>query len=308
MKSYKTIAMIIMMALVYTMSLGCYGRRVEVPPAHVGKILGTTGYHPETISPSIFRLTPCWRPGSVCDKLILLEASDVGFEEEMTILMPGERLNVTLDIRGVASISGNKKNTDPIFEKIVAGEDRLITISEVYATYVRSPIRGVTRNVTTEQESIEWLLNNREEFAQALFKSIRDRLVETGSPISVSRLELSDLQPPKKITESYEKAAQREAEIREQEQIAAKAMIKAGQDLELSKAKRLIRKENALALAEENRITSKGLNPMLLEYRRLDALETIAESGSTIFLPMNMGGANGSLVNAELIRSRLASK
>lgn len=302
MKNYYKVAMLVTITLVYALSLGCYGERVEVPPAHVGKVLGTAGYQGETIPPSIFRLDSCWAIGAVCDKLVLLEASDVPFEETIEIMMPKERLNVTVDIKGVASISGKTKDTDPIFEKIVAGEDRWISIAEVYATYVRSPIRGVARNVTTEQESIEWLLHNREEFAAVLFQAIRERLKATGSPISVSRMELSNLQPPKSITASYVRAAEVEAAIREQEQTAAKNMVKAAQDLELSKANRLIRKENALALAEENKIAAKNLNPMLLEYRRLETLEAIAKSGSTVFLPMNMGGANGQLVNAELIR------
>ena len=49
------------------LSLGACAERVEVPPAHKGKILTKNGYKPETVSPSKFRLDWCWW---YCDKLV----------------------------------------------------------------------------------------------------------------------------------------------------------------------------------------------------------------------------------------------
>jgi len=69
------------------------GDKVEVPPAHVGKILTKNGYAPETIPPSKFRLPACW---AYCDKLVLLQAADQGFKESMEVFMPKDSLNYPL--------------------------------------------------------------------------------------------------------------------------------------------------------------------------------------------------------------------
>ena len=51
--------------------LAACGERVEVPPAHIGKIMTKDGYQEQTIPTSKFRLPHCW---TYCDKLVLLDS------------------------------------------------------------------------------------------------------------------------------------------------------------------------------------------------------------------------------------------
>lgn len=63
MKSMNKIAIAVALAV----SLAACGERVEVPPAHLGKIMTKDGYLPGTVGTSKFRLPACW---SYCDKLV----------------------------------------------------------------------------------------------------------------------------------------------------------------------------------------------------------------------------------------------
>ena len=53
--------------------LSACGARVEVPPAHVGKIMTKDGYQDTLIPTSKFRLSPCW---AYCDRLVTLDVAD----------------------------------------------------------------------------------------------------------------------------------------------------------------------------------------------------------------------------------------
>ena len=98
MQKLKFVAILIMAAFVLT---GCVGAKVEVPPAHVGKILTKNGFSPETIPPSKFRLPWCfyW-----CDRLVLLEASDTMLKEEFDLFMPLDELKLGVEVRGTFTI------------------------------------------------------------------------------------------------------------------------------------------------------------------------------------------------------------
>ena len=77
-------------------SLAACGSKVEVPAAHVAKIMTKDGYKADTIGTSTFRLDWCW---AYCDKLVLLDASDQAVSEKMELFMPEDKLNMTFDLR-----------------------------------------------------------------------------------------------------------------------------------------------------------------------------------------------------------------
>lgn len=79
MKRFISAALIAISAI---MMAGC-GQKVEVPPAHVGKIMTKNGYQEGTIGTSKFRLDPCF---TYCDKLVTLDQSDKTKAEPLTIL------------------------------------------------------------------------------------------------------------------------------------------------------------------------------------------------------------------------------
>ena len=88
-----------------TLLTGC-GELVEVPPAHVGKILTKSGYQQGLKGPSRFRL-----PYDFLNppKLILAEVSDHGLREQMKVFMPKDQLNLSFDVRGTFAISSDEK-------------------------------------------------------------------------------------------------------------------------------------------------------------------------------------------------------
>jgi regulator of protease activity HflC (stomatin/prohibitin superfamily) len=291
-------ARVFLIALVAMFAAAC-GERVEVPPAHVGKILGKNGFQPETIPPSKFRLPACL---AYCDALVTLETSDIPFTEKMQVFIPSDRLNVNLELRGTLAIRTDTTVTDPIFDRIVAGEDRHITVEEVYNTYVQQVTRGTVRNVTTEHD-IAWIIDNRDAFALELFAAIREKLTSTGAPIEVARLELSNFQPPPVIVKAQEQAKTREIAIQQAEADARVAMVEADRALEVAQKTRLVDREKALAIAEQNDIAAKSVTAELLAYRRLEVIEALAESGNTIFFPVNMtDGQFEGAFTAELVR------
>jgi regulator of protease activity HflC (stomatin/prohibitin superfamily) len=292
----KTRILLIVLAALFAVACGS---RVEVPPAHVGKILGVNGFQPETIPPSKFRLPACFR---FCDALVILQAADVPFEEDLKVFMPEDKLNVGLEIRGTLAIRNDSTVTDPIFDRIVAGDDKLITVGEVYKTYVQQVTRGVVRNVTTTH-NIAWIIDNRETFAQEIFAAVREKLAETGSPIEVARMELADFQPPPVIVQAQEANKKREVDIQKAEADARVAMVEADRALEVAKKTRLVKREEALAIAEQNDIAAKSVTEELLSYRRLEVIESLARSGNVIFFPVNMSdGQFEGAFTSELIR------
>lgn len=82
----KTVRVAGTLALVASaLALSACGERVEVPPAHVGKIMTKDGYQDNLIPTSKFRLPPCL---AYCDRLVLLDVSDKAYQESMSIFIP----------------------------------------------------------------------------------------------------------------------------------------------------------------------------------------------------------------------------
>lgn len=284
-KSRKTIMVIGGMIAASLAIAGC-GQRVEVPPSFEGKVLTPQGYKPDTIPPSIFRLDPCWTPGAICDKLVLIEKTDNGVKEQFQLFMPKDQLTLTFDLRMTASIRDGA--TDSILNRMQAiptqGGGRLIDFQRVYDTYAQPIIREVTRSVMAEF-SINEILSSRD----AVNASLRDRLEKelSHTPITLKTAGLADVTYPELITQQKELAKQREVEIEQQEAIRQKRLIELDTELQAAKAERAIRREKANAAAEENQIAAKSVTPEYLEYKRLEVLQELAKNGASVFVPMS---------------------
>ena len=103
-------------ALLLAGFLAACGQVVEVPPAHVGKILTKEGFRPDVVPPSKFRLAACM---AYCDALVILEAADRGIKEEMNLFMPKDQLQLGFDVRATVSISNDQRTVDSIFARIL---------------------------------------------------------------------------------------------------------------------------------------------------------------------------------------------
>lgn len=265
------------------------GEHVEIAPAHVGKILTKNGYAPDTLTPSKFRLEPCM---AYCDRLVTLEVSDKALAERLKVFMPKDKLNLEVDIRGTFSIPNDTATINTLFDRIPA-ENNSIPAHKIYITYGQQAVRGIVRSEITKY-TIQDVLENRESISQNIHAAISKKLVNTKTPLVISRFELADVQPPKVIVKAQEAAKEREIDIQKAEADAQVELTKAELALEVAKKDRLVEREKAEAIAEQNRIAAKSITPEVLAYKKLETAVAIytevAKNGNTIIIPADSSG------------------
>lgn len=292
-------------------ALTACGQAVEVPPAHVGKVLTRNGYNPETIQPSKFRLPWCW---AYCDKLVLLEVSDSSLREDLTVFMPDDKLNLKVEVRGTFSIPSDENTINSLFDRLPAkGDGKVLRIDshKVYSTYGQQAVRGIVRSELTKS-TIQDVLSQREAIGQNAHETIARKLKATKTPVMISRFELADVQPPKVIIEAQEAAAEREIDIQKAEADAQVDLVKAEKDLEIAKKNRLVEKEKAEAIAEQNQIAAESITPEVLAYKKLETAveiyKAVSANGNTIVIPADSSGfsdISGDAVLAKLLGKEL---
>lgn len=258
--------------------------RVEVPPAHVGKILTKNGYKPETVPPSKFRLDMCI---FYCDKLVTLAIADFGHKEQFKLFMPKDQLNMSFDVRMTGAINNNA--IDNIFDRIPPVNGN-IAVTHVYNTYAQPVIRDVVRRVVANY-SINEIASSREALSQELFQAVTEALA--GTPIVIKRLGLADVQFPKVITEAKERAAERRELIEQEKAQFEIQKIQMERDLEREKMNRAIAREKAMGQKEVNDLLAKSVTDKYLAYRTLEVLDKMAESNNKVFVPVEALGSIG---------------
>ncbi|AMX03626.1 SPFH domain-containing protein [Microbulbifer thermotolerans] len=270
--------------VVVALGLSACGDRVEVPPAHVGKILTKNGYKPETVPPSKFRLDMCFY---YCDKLITLATADFGHREQFQLFMPKDQLNMSFDVRMTGAV--NNEMIDNIFDRIPPTNNN-ISVNHIYGTYAQPVIRDVVRRVVAKY-SINEIASSREALSQELFSEVKEAL--KGTPIVIKRLGLADVQFPKVITEAKERAAERRELIEQEKAQFEIQKIQMERDLEREKMNRAIAREKALGQKEVNDLLAKSVTDKYLAYRTLEVLEAMAESDNKVFVPVEALGTIG---------------
>jgi len=301
MKSMK-----IVLTLLTSLALTACGAKVEVPPAHVGKILTSNGYAPETIQPSKFRLPACF---AYCDKLVILEASDRPFKETMTLFMPQDKLNLKIEVRGTYTVPTDDITVSAIFDRVPsvekADDTSLITAKMVYDTYGQQALRGVVRSELVKH-TIPIILEQREAIGGNTHAVIAAKLKSSKTPIIISRFQLADIQPPAVIVNAQQAAKEREIDIEKANADAEVDLVKATRDLEVAQKNRLVETEKAHAIAEQNEIASESITPQLLAYRKLETAERIylalAKSDNVIIIPADSSGFSNTTDNAVLAK------
>lgn len=292
--------------------LGACGASVEVPPAHVGKILTKNGYAPDTIPPSKFRLPACL---FYCDQLVILQGNDNALVETMPVFMPNDKLNLTVEIRGTFSIPTDQRNIDAIYDRVtsepISSSTNSISALTIYGIYGRQAIRGIVRSEITKH-SISEILSNREAIGNNIHVAISEKLKATNTPLILSRFELANVQPPEVIVKAQEAAKEREIDIQRAEADAQVDLVKAERALEVAKKDRLVEREKAEAIAEQNKIAADSITPQLLAYRKLEVAERIytalAQSSNTIIVPADSSGFSdltGDAVLAKMLGKEL---
>lgn len=284
---------------------GC-GRVVEIPPAHVGKLSTKNGLQEEIISPSKIRLSSMC---ITCDNIILAEASDYPAKESLVIYMPKDQLNLKVDLRGIVTISANKKNMNQIFDRVTADKTennrvKIIPLSSVYNIYAQPVIREVVRSSMTKY-SIAQVMENRSQVSTELMQEIREKLATT--PITVKQLGLADVQPPQVIVKAREAAKEREIAIQRAEADKQVKLKEAEAALEVAKKQQQVDLKEAETQVLVNKKLAEGVNQAFVTQRWLKVMDQLSKNtdGKVIILPFEamknpsimMGVSNQALMN-----------
>jgi len=272
---------------------GCslFGERVEVPPASVGMVLTANGYQGDIIPPSRFRLQPCFR---LCDKLVVIQAGDVGKVEAMNVLMPQDNMFLGVDVRFTLAMSQNQGEILRIFDRIVPRRLESgnfgVTIEDVYSTYGEAVVRNVVRSSLSKM-SIEEVQNNQGAVSEMLYADVSEALSRT--PLEVRQFGLADIRFPDVVRAAMEATQERRIAIERAEADAQVQIREAQARLEVARAEREADLLEAETIAEANKILADGVTPELLAYRRWQVIEKMTQNDSAVFVPVEMLNSPG---------------
>lgn len=257
----------ILVALAATLILAACGQKVEVPPAHVGKIMSKDGYQDNLIPTSKFRLGKCW---AYCDRLVLLDVSDKAYQEAMSIFIPEDKLNLEVTIRATLSI--NPKKTAELFNAIapteVSGDISTIANEQVYRTYASQIIQAQVREYLSKL-SISEIASSNEKINSDLRIQLGNA-IEALTPFSVRFVGITNLKYPKIITDAQESAAERREAIQKEEAQLAISKAQLERELQEARLQRAIDKEKAETEAMSQSVLAQSVDARVLQLRKLE--------------------------------------
>lgn len=232
---------IISTTLILVMLTAC-GAKVEVPPAHVGKIMTKDGYQDNLIPTSKTRLATCW---AYCDRLVILDVSDKSYTENMKIFIPTDKLNVDVVIQTTLSI--NPKRTNELFASLsptqIGADTSNIDNKKVYNTYASQIIKAEVREYLSTM-SISQIASSNEKINADISKKL-SKILSERTPFSVRYVGITNIAYPKIITDAQENAAERRERIQQEEAQLQISKVTLERQLQEQRLTRAIEKEKA---------------------------------------------------------------
>lgn len=283
MKMIKYIALAF--ALVVT-TVACTPK--TVPPAHKGKILTPSGYQPEILESGKY-----WE--GIREDIILIETGTNTYEEVVTVKL-SDKLTLTAEIRFRGRLRGDERTLNAMFNDIDTTGKSKIGFQDVYNIYGQMTVRNKTREIIGQYNVDEVQKNYvrlSAEVGQAVAKALE------GTPIQISDVAMGDIDYPAVVNKSIEAVEQRRLAIMQEEAQAEIEMTKKRNEQRLAEADYEIRMTRARTVRDENKTIGEGVTPELLELKRLEVAEKLAESAnesSKVFLPMEALTTTGAQV------------
>lgn len=274
------------LALAATLMVGC-GQRVEVPPGHVAKIMTKDGYQEGLIPTSKLRLPFCM---SYCDRLVVLDTTDRSYVEQMEIFIPGDKLNINVDLRATLSVDPIK--ADALFSKLPqltkGDQESMIEATAIYNTYGRQVLQAEVRALLTKYTITE-IASNNERINQEIQVLLSDVMAKR-TPFTVRYAGLTNITFPKIITKAQENSAERREMIAQEEAQLELSKVKLERDLQEAKLQRLIEKEKAETEAVKQRTIAETITPQYLRSKELEIEQIKAEKWDGALPQTVMGG------------------
>jgi hypothetical protein len=250
------------------MFLSACGQRVEIPPAHVGKIMTKDGYQEAVIGTSKFRLAPCW---AYCDKLVVLDVSDKARIEPLSIFIPTDKLELLVDVQTTLSL--NDRKIEPLFGTIAPQESNehdysFIAWDSIYRTYAQQIVLTTTREYLS-QYSISEIASSMEKVNTDLRNLLTQALADK-TPFDVRYVGITKIQYPKIITEAQENAAQRREQIQQEEAQLQISKVRLERELQEARLQRQIDFEKAEGEAAAQVVQRQAVDERVLQLRKLE--------------------------------------
>lgn len=284
-----------MVAMVATLALtGCTDYR-DIPVSTVGKVVDNSGVSKETYQAGKRDIGHAFR---YTKKLILLDQSVEIIPMKLDIrLADNQTLGVTLAVKLQLDIS-DKASIDSMFTLItpikVNDDTMKIPLTLIYTKLGADLVQRTLVEVVTP-ESLESFQKDRKKINDTIESIIKERFKST--PLLLYSATITKVQYPQTYIDKANdiKDMQMNVEKTREQEIAKRAK------LEEQEATIVIDQRVRLAQAEtirlENLKTTDGINPMLLEYRKLELerlrLEVDLEfaknsgkSGNTVYYPV----------------------
>ncbi len=243
------------------------GQRVEVPPAHVGKIMTKDGYQENLIPTSKFRLPSCF---AYCDRLVLLDVSDRAFKEPLEIFIPKDKLKIAVQVQTTLSVSPGRTTElfNSLSPEVLDGDVSIINSNKIYTTYAQQIVLTEVREFLS-QYSVSEIASSTEmingELRTRLTKALSER-----TPFSVRYVGLTGIEYPRIITEAQENAAKRREQIQQEEAQLEISKVSLERELQEARLNRQIEKEKAETEAEAQRIQAATVDSRVLELRKIE--------------------------------------
>jgi regulator of protease activity HflC (stomatin/prohibitin superfamily) len=263
----RSVGLGVVLLLGVAVAMTACGERVEVPPAHVGKIMTKDGYQENLIPTSKFRLSPCV---AYCDRLVLLDVADKAYQESMGIFIPEDKLNLGVTVRATLSI--NPQKTADLFNAIspesTQGATSIISNEQVYKTYASQIIQAEVREYLS-QFSISQIASSNEKINADLGARL-GKAIEVRTPFAVRHVGITNLKYPDIITKAQEAAAERREAIQQEEAQTQVSAARLERELREARLQRAIEKEKAETEALAQATLAASVDSRVLQLRKLE--------------------------------------
>lgn len=267
--------------------VGC-GERVEVPPGFVGKVMTKDGYQEGLVPTSKLRLSPCI---NYCDRMVIMDNTDKSYVEPMEVFIPGDKLNIKVDLRATLSVDPNK--AESLFNKLPQQSQNdylsVITAESIYSTYGRQILQAEVRALLTKY-TISEISSNNERINSEIQVLLSD-VMGKRTPFTLKYAGLTNIQYPQIITQAQENSARRRENISEQEAQLEVSKVQLERELQEAKLQRLIEKEKAETEAVKQRTIAETITPQYLRAKELEIEQIKAEKWDGSLPSTVMGGA-----------------
>jgi regulator of protease activity HflC (stomatin/prohibitin superfamily) len=268
----------ILVLLVLFMVIGC---TEQIPPAHLGKVLSSSGYSPDVYPPG--RVNAWGR-----DRLILLETGTRTVSEPLTLIM-ADKLTLRADVKFRTRVKGTDQVINAMFNDIVPVDSK-VSLDQVYRTYGKMIIRNKGREILS-QYTVDDVHKNYARISSEIHSSLTAAFV--GVPLEISDVALGNIKYPDIVTAAVEESAQKKMQIEREKNQAAIDLVKKKNEEKLAEADYRIEMIKARTLRDSNKTIGDGVTPMLIQYKALEVQSKMAANNNAVFMPYDALGSIG---------------